>query len=274
MSGGLPLGLEFSHCTAAALTSDSAGTVVNPGSSANTKGSYITLIAATAADACWALVSINNISNHPFVADIAVGGAGAEVVIANNLKGQSAAVARTIGHFYFPVSIPAGTRVSARTQSSGGSADNNELQLQIVLFDGSFTQMEGAAGVDEYGINLGTTLATQVTSNGSANVKGSYTQIAAATSRDYMGLMAAFGNAHAPAGSCGIALDIAIGAGGSENVIISNVTVFFTVAASAYLPAALSLFFTPILAGSRLSVRCQDTTGGNSIDVALYGVYQ
>lgn len=114
----------------ASLTaSSSEGTTITASGTTHTKGSYTTLIASTAEDSYSMAVLINNVgvasTNAHMLVDIAIGGAGSEVVIIPNLMAGNAGVwANAMGGgvmYHFPIGIPQGTRVSARCQASTAS---------------------------------------------------------------------------------------------------------------------------------------------------------
>jgi hypothetical protein len=273
MGGGFPLGLELCNGKALVDTTISNGVLVNPSASANTKGAFTQLIASTAADACWMVVQVQNVISR-YAVDIAVGAAASEVVIANNLFSQSGGTTRNVSHYIFPCAIPAGTRVSARSQTQTAS-DSNHFWCGVALFDGSFTQIEGAAGVDALGFAAGSTGLTTVTSNASANTKGTYSQLIASTAVDYMGLILALDNQNGSGvTSASYLIDIAVGAGGAEQVIVPNIVLNYALTATVFFPGSAGPYFVPIPAGTRVAVRCQDNVGGLLINLGTYGIYQ
>jgi hypothetical protein len=99
------------------------GTLVTADVTSHTKGAYAQLVASTTRDWFGFWLSCTNSAatgaDSAQLLDIAIGGAGSEVVILNNwLAGArgSAAFASLEGQ-YIPLYIPAGTRISARNQS-------------------------------------------------------------------------------------------------------------------------------------------------------------
>jgi hypothetical protein len=275
MPGGMPLGLNLGNCTSIVNAAVSTGIAVNPGAAANAKSAtYTTIIAATAADTCWINVVLAYNGTGRGAVDIAVGPSGSEAIIANNLFIQSGATSRRSPHYNFPIAIPAGTRVSARSQTTIGSGDNGLLLVSCSFWDGAFTQMEGCAGVDAIGFSAATTVGTTITSNASANTKGVYAQLIAATSRDYIGYLLAFGTVTSPAGSQYYLTDLALGAASSELIILPNLNIIWGLGQVAMQPETVGPFFDSIPAGVRVSARCQSSTGGNNMELVLYGIYQ
>jgi hypothetical protein len=278
MGGGFPLGLELCNGTdIGTVTASSTGTTLTSNATAGVKGSYVQLIASTAADACWLAVQMRSDSSVGSAAlDVAVGAGGSEVIIANNLWAQDATSQEEVVSYLFPVSIPKGTRVAARVAS--GTSAGPAFFVTVQLFDGAFTQIEGAAGLDSLGVTVSTMTATQLTS-GAANTKGSFAQLIASTARDYMGLFLVFDNngiSGTPSGTTHFLVDLAIGAAASEKVIIPNVQAYWQFANTVeYKPAGpIGPYWIPIPAGTRISARCQDSVGSNAIFVLAHGIYQ
>lgn len=270
MPGGFPLGLDVCNGTdQGTATGTSQGTSITAGA-ANTAGSFTQLVASSAIDASWMIVICNQASAAGALAvDIAVGASGSEKVIAQQIVSVEASGAAVA----FPCSIPAGTRISARAQSSTASAT---VGVSVILFDGAFTQMDGNGGADSIGFVSGSTTGTTVTASASTNTKGSYAQLVASTTRDYIGLFGAFDTGGTTTAHHNL-LDIAIGASGSEQVIIPN---FPAVSSAQGLSANLfspeNIPFTPILipAGTRIAARMQSNVASSAMHVTLYGVYQ
>lgn len=137
LAGGVWPGMGFSRMEAiGAVTASSKGTQVDPGGTIHTKGSYAQLTASTgfAYKALLVMVSTDNdatTSATNTLVDIAVGGAGSEVVQLGNLYCRHPANGLVIPpHFGpIPVNIPAGTRVAARAQSLVNTATDRELNV-------------------------------------------------------------------------------------------------------------------------------------------------
>jgi hypothetical protein len=112
--------------TYGAATADSGGTQVDPGASANTKGSWVELTASSTYPIAALLVGVPNQNNATrstglYLLDIGIGGAGSEEVIVPDIQLHANAANDVIepqlaGPFF--VSIPAGTRIAARAQAS------------------------------------------------------------------------------------------------------------------------------------------------------------
>jgi len=109
--------------TAGANTASSRGTTITAGS-ANTKGSWVELIASTGDDVKAILVILNKPSttSATYLVDIGTGTDG-NVKVANiPFQGTGAGTAAGTAAYFVYLKIPKGTRVSACCQASSGSA--------------------------------------------------------------------------------------------------------------------------------------------------------
>lgn len=105
-------------------TASSQATDVDPGGTANTKGSYVQLTSSTARDYVGIIVnqgsnSTDNFSyTSPGSIDIAIGSSGNEIIILPDMAMcPHGAFNNAYSHPpFFPIAIPAGTRISARAQ--------------------------------------------------------------------------------------------------------------------------------------------------------------
>jgi hypothetical protein len=270
MAGGFPTGWDV--CNGISIgqqsTGTAAGTTLTSSGSANTKGSWTQLVASTASDISFVQVTVILITSTIGLVDIGVGSAGNEVVVVNNLIVHDNFDPTVIS---FPLSIPAGTRISARVQCATAS---NAVAIAMITYDSSYAQIEGAAGVDSLGANLSTSMGTTVT-NGQP---GSWTQLTASTARDYQGIFALvdFQNkAASPANTnFPITLDIGIGAAASEIAIIPTAQMITYNSYDQFFPNA-PVLYTPvnIPAGTRISARLTSPSGTQTEGVTAYGVY-
>ena len=279
MPGGYTDAWELCNGTAmGALAGGGTTSQTITAGSANVKGSWAQLIASTASDVCWVAVNIvyPAAGGLSMAVDIGIGSAGNEVAIINNIIASNFNVPNA-ENFSFPLSIPAGTRVSARCQSGTGS---DACYVSVTGFDGGFRQAEGAAGVDSIGFVSASTLGTLITVAATLGVKGSYSQLSASTPRDYIGY---FGSLDPQSGGNSILghwgyndFDISIGAAGSEVVIDPDISfgnpnnfMFVGLTGIPFRPI-------PIPAGTRIAARgqCSDSSTVNTtFGLTLYGVY-
>lgn len=104
-------------------TADSGGLQIDPGAVANTYGSWAEVSSSLPADVAAIWLDLGNIQNTALTAqapnfrlDIGIGGAGSEVTIFGPIRFGSDAAAQfgPLPSVWWPLSIPAGTRVAAR----------------------------------------------------------------------------------------------------------------------------------------------------------------
>ncbi len=117
------------------------------------------------------------------------------------------------------------------------------------------------------GFTPASTGTTQILASASANTKGGYTQIVASTAADTVFMQIDIIGFH-NVGKFG-ALDLAIGAAGSEQIIVSNLMLAATQAGVAN---TTYLFPIQIPAGTAISARCQcdDVSDGMFVCLRLF----
>lgn len=247
------------------------GTALTTGASFS-KGSWVELLAATA----FSTVGLSvygvaaGVNNVDCLFDIGIGAADSEQVIIPNL-GFHQSNGTTTPCWFFPLSIPAGSRLAARAQAGSAST---QVFVQCQLGGGSFTAFPPLSLVTAYGVNLADSGGTSVDPGGSANTKGAYSQLTASTTYPIRALTWYFPNQGNGARTAADWLvDFAIGAAGSEQVIVPNVSI--RTFANVLVPGIQTLPVGPIPAGTRLAVRAQCNTADPTdrlIDCILYGV--
>lgn len=274
MPGGFPLlGSICNGTDIGTVGASSNGTAVVGGGSNNVKGSWVQLTASSPTDTVMVLVSIQYDStldagffSTGVPVDIAVGGAGSEVIVINNILMYVNYYNPQCIYALLPLNIPAGSRISARAADSYGGTFTSRVQL--TLFDGSFEIGDGISGYDSVGFVSGSSIGTQVFDPGSNNTKGSWTQLVASTTRDYVGFMPI--TSFKLGGSRTYMIDIAIGSGGNEKVILPNLLMSGDSGAicNAFFPIAIP-------AGTRISARKQsDITTADETWVMLLAGYR
>ncbi len=257
--------------SAGATAADSGGISVTPNNSANTKGGYGELIAATTFDACGFFLNYVNPAAHKYLVDIAIRAAGAEqVVLANFHIGTVASMPGTV---WFPLSVPAGTRLAARAQCS--SAGSLALEMAANLVGSGFQGGPRFRVVDTYGATTADSGGTSVDPGGAANTKGAYSQLTASTTRALRALAVVLGaDSNQTLTTAGYLLDIAIGAAGVEQVVIPDLWFNATTGGRTFLAGAMGPFPCSIPAGTRIAARgASSTTDATDrlFDVVIYG---
>lgn len=255
---------------AAASSGSSGGIDVTSGAIAHNKGAtYTTLIASTAFDAeAVRLVVMIGTGTADALVDLAVGAALSEQIIVNNALCSRGTQGPVMATLLFPVRIPAGSRLSARSQCTTG-ARVTSIWAQLIsagsLGPHATERIEtlGAATADSGG--------TSIDPGGTANTKGAWVELSASTSFDYQGFALGIGsqNNGAP-GTFAWLVDVGIGGAGSEQVVIPNLILRDRGGIS----GSHEWFDCPIPGGSRVAGRaqCNGTDATDRLfDIALYG---
>jgi hypothetical protein len=155
-----------------------------------TKGTVTELIAATSFDVCWITLTFlggsTAAADNRFMVDLLLGAATERVAIADMIA--HGAANRGVGRrFDFPLYIPAGTRIAAR---SAGTLSRN-VQCQIWCYGGLISPpWRVAQKVTTYGATVpdGTAITP-----GASGAQGAWTQITAGTSEAHWGFVPSFG---------------------------------------------------------------------------------
>lgn len=135
--GGFP---GYSRAVALFTPASSRGVAVDPGGTANTKGSWAQLTASSPANvqALFGVVGFNGdtarITNGRMLLDIGIGAASSEFVAVPNLgfcwssswDGPNDVIIQAV-----PAAIPSGTRVAARAQCSDATAGDRTVDLAL-----------------------------------------------------------------------------------------------------------------------------------------------
>jgi len=263
--------------TVGADTATSTGTTLTSGGTANTKGAYVQLTASTAFDVHGLFVQLSNAGSafRDYLVDVAVGAAAAETIIAGNLyigSGDGAQTADGYGYL-LPVSIPAGTRLAARCQSVGLAST---ISILAVLLGEGFITPPGLGRITTYGANTADSGGTQIDPGGTAHTKGAYSEIVSSTTNPIRWLTITIGNMDNDVRTTALWLiDVAIGAAGSEQVLIANLMLNCNTSNDMVSPQIFPPLGVNIPAGTRLAARAQcsiiDATD-RLIDILLYGV--
>lgn len=255
------------------------GTSVTAAGSAHTKGSYTTLIASTGYAAFGIMVCVGNVgtaasTNTRTLVDIAIGAASSEVVIIPNLLAGQAGASNSASSepnvYFFPITIPAGVRISARSQSLAAS---DTVHVQVRLFQWRIPGKWYGSRVTAYGPDTATSSGVSHTHG-----NGSYattTQITAASTNavKYMQVGVDLGTATTGTTKRGV---MRIAAGSSTNYVIDGLPIkeSTTLEAMQFMNAnfILSHMMFNLPAGSYLGVGADMGTTGAARGFAIYGV--
>jgi hypothetical protein len=260
--------------TEGAVLATSLPTTVQSGAINTKSAAWVQLTASTTHDADGIWVVANNTTGTDVLYDIAIGGAGSEVIILENL-GTSSGTGNAIRNsgYYFPITIPAGTRLSAKSQTT---AATQSIRMAVTLFQGGFQVAPGLSRVTTYGAVTADSGGTSVDAGGTANTKGTYSVITASSTNPIRGLIFYIGNqANNARTAANFFMDIAIGTAAAEQVIISDIPLQGTSTEDVVSPQVSPLLPVFIPAGTRITARAQcsiNTATHRAFDVILYGV--
>lgn len=233
-------------------TTNGVGTSVAEGNGA--KGSWVQLIASTPKHGHGLLVSCSlGGTGGPHAFDIGIGAAGSEVVIIADLISLAVLTNGGMHTAYFPLSLPAGTRIAARARAS--AASNNIFPLVHVV-SGALAGLSSFGRCTTYGVS-------GVTPTAPANGSG-WTQVVASTANQISALVLGLALSSSKVGL----MDLAVGAAASEQMFLESIAVVGDTT-----PHYIGPLPVNIPAGSRISARAWATAGGGSSQkLALYGL--
>ncbi len=252
--------------------SDSAATDIVAGGT-NSKGSYAQLIASTAFDAYGFWLTGRGeaaSSSRSGLIDIAVGAAASEQII---LADYMMPASRFLFSAFFPVRIPAASRIAARGQtSSSGTA----FMAGIQLVGAPILSGAPLARITTYGADSSDTSGVSIDPGAVANTKGAYSQVVASTTnpiKAFVMTLGAFQNQVLTTANW--LIDIAVGAAASEQIILADLWAGAHANHDIIQPPTLFPIPANIPAGSRIAVRAQcDITDATDrlLEIAIYGI--
>lgn len=258
---------------------------VTSSATANAKGPWTQLSAATGFEATAMLLHINTSFNDTrYLIDIGIGAAGSEQVIVPNLQvGIPTGIAVSV---LLPLNIPAGVRLAARSQDNFGSSGSS---ISGTLYAGGWATGPSFSSMTDYGANTATSGGTTVDAGAAANTKGAYSQLVAATTYAHKAIMIAAMRptpATAMASDYAQLADLAVGASGSEQILLPNLRFIAAIASGgatgsplaytgrgALNPEIVPPLLCDIPAGSRLAMRQQSSSTNATDRTCSYVVY-
>jgi hypothetical protein len=255
--------------TIGAVTASTLGTSVTPSATAHTKGAWTPLVAASAADARAILVLISgdaSSSVENYLVDIGTGGAGSETAVIQNLS-HAGPTARLLTPYYLPLPLAAGTRVTARCQC--GAAGAGGLRVVAYLLSAQAVDLQACTQVTTYGATPATTRGTLLDPGGTANTKGPWVPIVAASTRPIDWLIPMTDNrGDVTQVACEWFVDVGTGTPGAEAVVVANLQFQATATLDLKVPQCYPAIPIPrVSAGTRVAARaqCNITTAGSRL---------
>lgn len=137
-------GPGFQRCTSyGADTGNTTGTAIDPGGVANTEGAYAPLIASTdhRIRGLWVSLNRDGKTTHAdgyHEVDVAIGAAASEVNVVEGISLGTEALNDSISQpwsSFFPVNVPAGSRLSARDRSGITTVGSREMSIVAHCLD-------------------------------------------------------------------------------------------------------------------------------------------
>lgn len=242
------------------------GVVVTAGGTTQVMGAYAALGYAPFDCSGIMLMMRNHSSVTDYLIDIAFGAAGSEQVVVSSLYSTGPGSSSRSKQIFFPLYVPANTRVSARCQNLTISTT---IAMAVAWFEQSFAGTPTVQGIETYGDVRSTSSGTAQAAP-AANAWGAYTTITAATRYDHNWICPVFGDQDlATRTAQSHCFQIAAGVAGSER----NITPPYMFHASS---TALHTQFWPgywmqIPVGTRLSARYSAVAATNlGLDVVIY----
>lgn len=266
------------HESRGEVTGSSRGTGLTAGAGANTKGSWTALGSTTSFAYEGFTLYLSNMSEATatdYMVDIGIDdGSGNTFILVPDL--HFSALKQANEHnlaINIPVHVPAGALIEARIAAATLSLTCRCHIVGHSANPGGFPGYSRAVALFTPGSSRG----VAVDPGGSANTKGSWAQLTASTPVDVAALFAVIGfNNHvARATTDQHLLDIGIGAGGSEFVLVPNLFYGWSTTWDGPNDVFFQPFAASIPSGTRVAARaqCDGTAAGDrTIDLALYGL--
>jgi hypothetical protein len=251
--------------------SGTQGTVVTP--VVGSKGGWAQVIASLDHDTYGLLININSnnasAASRNTVVDIGIGAAASEVVLIPDLICGNAGVYNGQGGgswHYFPILLPAGTRVAARAQGTVVTAFR--VYIQAMQRPSNPSMVKVASFVEAIGMTVPTgTAQTPGTTNKSAWV------LLGTTARDlwWWQMSAQVTSADTAHLNSAIHMDIAVGNGTDYQILMQDVPFSTGSNEAGILFLSTVGCDNPVAAGSSIYVRSQSSNTGEALFIAAYG---
>lgn len=247
------------------------GTTVTP--AVGSKGSWAEAIPSLDADTFGLLICINgnNVSagSRNSVVDIGIGAAGSEVVLVPDLIGGNAMTYIQNGGglwYFFPVRIPAGTRVAVRAQ--GTVVTDFHVFIQAFQQPADPSQVKAAAKIEAIGMTApqGTSVAPNTTGEGTWTLLG-------ATTREnwFWQLGAQVQSSDTTHNNNAVHVDLAEGDGTNFRVIMDSVLLSTNTTEGGVLVPQFINCAKRVPAGRNIYARAQVSNAVDNLYVCAYG---
>lgn len=207
--------------------------------------------------------------------DLGVGTSGAENLLVSQLPFECSGSGALAGNLFLPLAVPEGAGLFARqrclsaSQTGGVNVTGIAGEWKTALPAG----LAYAELINSFNTSTTTISSGIATASGSSSTDSAWAEVAASTARAYSALLVGISTAGDTSRTLGhAAVDVAIGASGSEVVILSDIASYFEYNRVQNISFA-GPFPLSIPAGVRLAGRCRaSTTSTDSHGIVLIGV--
>ena len=265
---------EFQGYQANWADQNSLGSTVTPGSS-NAKGSWLDLMSGTLTDDAFGIrLEFGNGSGGTHtLADIGIdasGGTTYRVLIPNLICGSAQNIGSidSFGHvYYFPLFMPAGSRLGIRAQQSLGTVVSFDCRAKLLQKPSRPEELKTGSFVDAIGVNTATSQGTVLTLAGASFTEGPWNLLGSAP-RD--GFHMQYGVGANAAGGDNVMVDFGVGDGTTNRILYPDHW-FGSVSGEVtneYLPSAW--YFATVKAGQNVYSRANFNSGVNTMYAAAY----
>lgn len=242
--------------------------------STHTKTAYTEIITSTLRPAAGFLLAGFGASAGGFLIDLAVGAAGSEkILLANLLHDLPVAPGPHMTPAFFPLAIPAGSRIAARIQQSVASIN---WQFWLMLISEGALHPYGYSKSETLGALTATTRGTAYDTGAVASTKNGWVEIAASTTIAARLIYLVLGNQNRTSlsATANNYLDIGVGAGGSEKIVVPDIIFRGEASSDRVRPSLFGPFPVDIASGSRIAINAQsstttDTTTSRDFDASI-----
>jgi len=249
---------------------DTTLTAIDAGGTINTKGSWVQLIAACAFDVVGFIFYTFPQTSNMYLIDIGVGASSSEKVLIPNIctSDRAPGTFGTSSNGYIPMSIPEGTRISARCQTD---VADNVVKVGLTLFGADFIASQPFQRATDYGINLSDSSNLTIDGGATANTKGSWAELTAACDNNLRAVLLMLNNEGVfSLVDAQFMIDLGVGAAGSEKIVIPDVYMTQNGVCDVVFSGLVGALPVNIPGGSRIAARCQSSSGaGNGRNIGL-----
>jgi len=256
----------------------SGGSLCVPDASVHTKGSWSDVCTLERSGAfAFALTWGQAYTAHrTMLVDVAIGSAGQEKIIINNLMASFSAVGTNASRSHtseiiIPVTLPVGTLVRARCQSSYASNSGVFTFAYSINIPSPWT----GSMINTYGASTGSSAGTTMTASNTSFTFGSYVEITSYCERmECLFVAVSPRNAQSAFGDQDGRWEVSVGDVGSEKQIAAG-TVQANLATQITNPQWFGPYYQQVAEGQRLSARLQrqlDSSSQRDLDIIVYGV--